>query len=130
MAHAIHPIKPPHLRKVEMMTATEKALKAKKDYDALIQAAIKEQLGIIKVAQSRLADLGYNSAAPRKATAPARKTSAKAKKKTRQIDPDKPCGICHFPTVPNHDKRKHRGQGKSLKAFSPKELEQFGLKKK
>jgi len=45
------------------------------------------------------------------------------------VDPDKPCSVCNFVTVPNHDARKHRAQGESKKAFTAKELEAFGLKK-
>src|ERR1017187_7524033 len=45
------------------------------------------------------------------------------------VDPTKPCSVCNFVTVPNHDARKHRAQGEAKKAFSAKELETFGLKK-
>jgi len=46
----------------------------------------------------------------------------------RVIDPNKPCSICGFATVPNHDARKHRAQ-EEKKAFTAKELSNLGLQK-
>jgi hypothetical protein len=40
-----------------------------------------------------------------------------------------PCPVCQFATTPPHDARKHRGQGKRKKPFTPAELKEFGLYK-
>lgn len=49
---------------------------------------------------------------------------------TRQRDPNAPCSVCEFVTVPAHDGRMHRAQGKSKKPFTAKELEELSLKKR
>jgi hypothetical protein len=40
---------------------------------------------------------------------------------------DRSCPICKFKTVPPHDGRRHRSQGKDKKPFSVQELTEFGL---
>ncbi|MEZ5925901.1 MAG: hypothetical protein R3D57_16115 [Hyphomicrobiaceae bacterium] len=47
----------------------------------------------------------------------------------RQSDPSRPCPVCRFRTVPFHDGRTHRSQGKNKKAFSAEELRSLGLKR-
>jgi hypothetical protein len=42
---------------------------------------------------------------------------------------DGPCPICKFKTVPPHDGRRHRAQGKGKKPFSAQELADFGFAK-
>jgi hypothetical protein len=118
MTTATPPLQRTEVRKVS--SATERALKAKAEMESLFQAAIDEQLAIIKEAEGRLSELGYG--------APVRKAGKTGI--TRQRDPNAPCAICNFVTVPNHDARKHRGQGDSKKAFTAKELDELGLKKK
>ena len=49
--------------------------------------------------------------------------------KSRTTDPERPCGVCGFATIPNHDGRHHRGQAKK-KAFTDEELGAKGWKKK
>ena len=51
-------------------------------------------------------------------------------KQTRQRDPDTPCAICGFATVPNHDGRVHRSQGKNKTPFTDEELSLKGMTKK
>jgi len=99
-----------------MSTATEKALKAKAEMETLFQAAIDEQLAIIKEAEGKLAELGYTG-------------STKKKSGTRQKDPNKPCSLCNFLTEPPHDARAHRSQKKKA-AFSKEELDERGFKKR
>lgn len=99
-----------------MSTATEKALKAKADMESLFQAAIDEQLEIIREAEARLLELGHTSA------------PKKGKTITRQRDPNKPCGICNFVTDPPHDGRAHKNR--SQKPFNADELKELGFKKK
>jgi hypothetical protein len=103
-----------------MSTATEKALKAKAEMESLFQAAIDEQLGIIKEAEQRLGELGYG--AP---TKKAGKTGI-----TRQRDPNAPCSVCNFATDPGHDGRVHRSQGDKKKPFTAAELAEKGYKKR
>ena len=52
-----------------------------------------------------------------------------AGKATRQSDPNRPCPVCKFRTVPFHDARTHRSQGSSKKAFTADELRELGLKR-
>ena len=83
--------------------------------EALRASAKKEVLERVNAAIAELAELGFSYRL--------------IEGKTRQIHPDTPCRICKFPTEPYHDARKHRGQ-KPQKAFSAKELEEKGLKRK
>lgn len=48
---------------------------------------------------------------------------------TRQTNPDRDCPVCQFRTDPPHDARRHRGQGKSKKAFTAAQLAELGLRK-
>lgn len=52
-----------------------------------------------------------------------------AGKITRHSDPNRPCPVCRFRTVPFHDARTHRSQGSSKKAFTADELRELGLKR-
>lgn len=52
-----------------------------------------------------------------------------AGKATRQSDPNRPCPVCKFRTVPFHDARTHRSQGNNKKAFTADELRELGLKR-
>ena len=98
-----------------MSTATERALKAKADMESLFQAAIDEQLAIIKEAEQKLGELGYSSAPKKKATG------------TRNTDPTKKhCALCD---INGHDQRAHRAQGEKKRKFTAKELEELGLAK-
>ena len=60
----------------------------------------------------------------------ASKKGGKKSGTTRQRDPNAACSICEFVTVPPHDGRLHRSQGKSKKPFTAKELDELGLKKR
>lgn len=48
----------------------------------------------------------------------------------RQTDPSRPCPVCKFRTVPHHDARSHRAQGRTKKPFTATELQEFGLVRK
>ena len=48
---------------------------------------------------------------------------------TRQTNPDRDCPVCQFRTDPPHDARRHRGQGKTKKAFTAAQLADLGLGK-
>jgi hypothetical protein len=48
---------------------------------------------------------------------------------TRSVDPNRPCPICGFKTIPPHDARAHRAQGNKKKAFTAEELSAKGLAK-
>src|SRR5882762_10242682 len=96
-----------------MSTATERALKAKAEMESLFQAAIDEQLAIIKDAEQKLGELGYSSA------------SSKKKASSRNTDPSKRhCPICD---MDGHDGRAHRNQGDKKKKFSAAELKELGM---
>lgn len=106
------------------MSTTEKALKAKADAAALIQAAIKEQRQIIKDAQKRLAELGDTEEGGIEGHG---KPPSAKKKRAKSTSG---CSICNFKTSPPHTNRHHRTQPKNKKApFTAKELEAKGLKK-
>jgi hypothetical protein len=97
------------------LSTIDKALKAIADAETLKQTAIKELLTIIKEAEKRLAELGYNVTT----------TKVRTKKKTRNTDPAmKHCPICK---MKGHDGRAHRGQGKTKKKFTAAELKALGL---
>ncbi len=48
---------------------------------------------------------------------------------TRSVDPNRPCPICGFKTIPPHDARAHRAQGDKKRAFTAEELTAKGLRK-
>lgn len=50
------------------------------------------------------------------------------RKGTRTTNPDRPCPICEFKTVPPHDARRHRGQ-KDKRPFTIEELHEMGMTK-
>ena len=104
------------------MTVLERLKKLEKEKEKLLADAKKEGLDKANAAIAELNALGFTYALVE---------DGKGRKKTqvRQIDPNKPCAICKFATEPNHDSRKHRGQ-ETKKAFTAKELEELGLKKK
>jgi hypothetical protein len=97
----------------KMSTATEKALAAKAQMESLFQAAIDEQLAIIKEAEQKLGELGYGE--------------RKKKSGTRNTDPaNKFCALCD---MKGHDQRAHRSQGDKKRKFTAKELDELGLSK-
>jgi hypothetical protein len=100
-----------------LLSATEKALKAKEEMESLFQAAINEQLGIIKDAEKRLAELGYDAKLKVK-TGP----SGTGTRRSRLAK--KYCSVCD---VNGHDGRAHRGQGKTKKKFTNAELKEKGI---
>lgn len=59
---------------------------------------------------------------------PAKAAKASTTKATRTSNPDRPCPICGFKTVPPHDARRHRGQSEK-KPFTAEELNTMGMKK-
>lgn len=61
-------------------------------------------------------------------TSKAAKSSGGDRKGTRTTNPDRPCPICEFKTVPPHDARRHRGQSEK-RPFTAEELETLGMKK-
>ena len=114
-------------KKTVANTVLEQIKKLDEQRAKLLDGAKAEALKKAEEAVADLKELGFNyhlvegdGAGPKK-------------RATRQgagaVDPDKPCSVCNFVTVPNHDARKHRAQGDAKKAFTAKELEAFGLKK-
>lgn len=108
----------PKRKEGNKMSTTEKALKAIAEAETLKQSAIKELLAEIKDAEKKLTDLGYSQTT----TKPAGKG-----KQVRTVDPNAPCPICKFVTVPPHNGRQHRT---IKKAFNTAQLAELGLKKK
>jgi hypothetical protein len=92
----------------------------------LISSGKKEALDRAKVALDDLKALGftYRLVEGTNAITPA----VRNRKRVRQVM-DTPCPVCKFKTNPLHDARKHRGQGKRKRAFTPAELKEFGLQK-
>jgi hypothetical protein len=109
------------VRKTMATTKAQQVLEALAKIETLKAEAITELLADRAKIDEQLAQLGHSDGKPA------------GKKKTREgagaVDPNKPCSVCNFVTVPNHDARRHRAQGEAKKAFTAKELETFGLKK-
>lgn len=100
------------------MAKIDEVLKKQQELESLKAEAIKELEQVIADAQAKLEQLtGIGSRPTKKATA-----------QKRAIDPKKPCDICGFATIPNHDARSHRNQDPK-KAFTKTELEAKGLVK-
>ena len=110
------------VRKTMATTKAQQVLEALAKIETPKAEAITELLADRAKIDEQLAQLGHSDGKP-----------AAKKRGTREgagtVDPDKPCSVCNFVTVPNHDARKHRAQGDAKKAFTAKELEAFGLKK-
>lgn len=124
MANESVPVAKPEIKR---MTVLEQLKKLDEQRAQLLDNAKKEALAKAEAAIADLNGLGFayrlteGDAVPKK-----RGTRAGA----GTVDPTKPCSVCNFLTEPNHDARKHRAQGDNKKAFTVKELEAFGLKKK
>jgi hypothetical protein len=91
----------------------------------LIEGAKKEALGRANDAMADLKALGFtyrlviDGAVTRKII---------GRKGTRTVK-DGPCPVCEFKTHPLHDARKHRAQGNRKRPFTPKQLQEIGLRK-
>jgi hypothetical protein len=96
-----------------------KELEAEKS--KLIESAKSEALARAKQAVADLNELGFRYSLTQ--------GEGKGRKGERKIQAEKPCSICGFQTNPRHDARKHRSQGKRKRAFTSKELSDFGLRK-
>ena len=111
---------------VKRMSVLEQLKKLDEQRAKLLDGAKAEALKKAEEAVAELNEIGFSyrlvegDGAPKK-----RGTRAGA----GAVDPNKPCSVCNFVTVPNHDARRHRAQGEAKKAFTVKELEAFGLKK-
>lgn len=96
----------------------------------LISTGKKDALGRAKVAIDELAALGFNYRLVEggKESNRSARTPTRTQKGDRRVK-DAPCPVCEFKTNPAHDARKHRGQGKRKRPFTPSELKEFGLEK-
>lgn len=113
MSNGTTELKEPKEKKLaeQKLSATERALKAKQEMDSLFQEAIDEQLAIIKDAENKLSELGYQQ------------ESKPATKKRAASTKEKNCEICG---ITGHDLRNHRNQ-ETKKKFTVKELDERGL---
>ncbi len=100
------------------MSKVQEALKAMETIEKLKADAIAELLEQRGKIDEQLSQLGHTEG-----------KRSSGKKTQRHLDPDKPCTVCNFATVPNHDARKHRAQGDDKKPFTAKQLEELGMKK-
>jgi hypothetical protein len=103
------------------MSVLDQLKKLEEQRAKLLDGAKEEALTKAKAAIAELNELGFSYT-----------LNAGGKKAglTRQRDPEAACSICEFATVPGHDGRMHRSQGKNKKPFTAKELEEQGLKKR
>ncbi len=108
-----------------MATAKKSALEAWREQqnaaNNLRDSAIQELLNQRKAIDAQLAEFGHGDSGAR---------SGRGSGVKRPVDPNKPCGICGFATVPNHDGRKHRSQGDKRKPFTAAALSDMGMSKK
>src|SRR5262249_39468966 len=92
----------------------------------LLEASKKEALDRVSQALEDLRDLGFTYLLVNETRGRPRKRAKRAVPRKRQVE----CPICKFMTSPPHDARKHRfTQGKRKRAFTVKELADFGLKR-
>ena len=111
-------------------SSIERVKQLQKEAAALMNSARKEAMDKINAALAELRDLGFHYFVSEKSSQKRKGRSAPDRKGTRRVKADTVCPICKFKTSPPHDARKHRfTQGKKKKPFSPKELQELGLKK-
>ena len=89
----------------------------------ILGQAKEEALRRVQVAIDELNSLGFSYTLES-----GRRRSSGTRKGTRQVNPDRPCPICGFQTMPPHDARRHRGQ-KNKKPFTAEELTAMGMRK-
>lgn len=94
----------------------KQALEQLAKIEDLKNEAIEELLNQRKEIDTQLKSLGHDVGIGRRT-------------QRRILDPNKACPICQFVTVPAHDARNHRGQGKKKHAFSAEELKELGYVK-
>lgn len=116
----------PPKSEVKRMSVLEQLKKLDEQRAKLLDGAKAEALKKAEEAVAELNEIGFSYRLVEGGEAP-KKRGTRAGAGT--VDPTKPCSVCNFVTVPNHDARRHRAQGEAKKAFTAKELEQFGLKK-
>jgi hypothetical protein len=110
-------------------TTLQQALDFKQKYEALIGKAKDEAIDSINQQIETLRELGFRYVLvpedePRAAAPRAQRATG-----TRTKDPNKPCSVCGFVTVPPHDGRVHRSQGDNKKPFTDAQLAGLGLKR-
>src|ERR1035437_4597117 len=111
---------------VKRMSVLEQLKKLDEQRAKLLDGAKAEALKKAEEAVAELNEIGFSYRLVEGGETPKKRgTRAGA----GAVDPNKPCSVCNFVTVPNHDARRHRAQGEAKKAFTVKELEAFGLKK-
>lgn len=99
------------------VSKVQQALEQLAKIEDLRKEAIEEILNQRKELDAQLKSLGYDTG------------GSGRRAQRRVLDPNKPCPICEFTTVPPHDARNHRGQGKKKKAFTADELKTLGMTK-
>lgn len=93
----------------------------------LVSTGKKDALNRAMAAIDELSALGFNYQLVEGAAKVAKRVT-RTLKGDRRVK-DAPCPVCEIKTDPPHDARKHRGQGKRKKPFTPAELAKFELKK-
>ena len=103
-------------------TALHRLKQLDQERAALIDGAKQEALARAKETIAELNALGFNY----RLVAGERKARAVKGEAASTTSSGKPCPICKFETDPPHDGRRHRAQ-KRKRAFSPEELQEYGL---
>lgn len=101
------------------LSALERVKKLDAERDKILAEAKEEALGKAREAVAELNSLGFNYDIT---------SGGKKSKGTRQSKAGA-CLICEFETLPHHDGRQHRSQGKHKKAFTAADLSQMGMTK-
>ena len=91
----------------------------------LLEGAKQEALDKAESAVAELNSLGFHYRLVEGASTTREPRKVETHTSKRQIS-DAPCPICHFQTIPPHDARSHRSQGKNKVPFT---IEQLMVKK-
>lgn len=118
--------------KAETPQSTDEVLQRIEELEALKLRAIDDLLRQRETISESLRKLGHTDPPPKvskRRGRPPGASNGQSRGAPRASERDEPCKVCGFKTVPAHDGRKHRGQGKNRKRFTPTELEALGLRR-
>ncbi len=95
--------------------ATTHFRRLKAEIESLQEEGKEQLLGIIRGAIGELNAFGYSY------------RLVAGRRQGRRANIARPCPVCKFRTVPHHDARSHRGQGRKKRTFTSEELQVLGL---
>jgi len=110
-------------------TAIDRIRQLDKQRNQIIQAEKGRALEQANRAIAALNSMGFSYHLVDGAHRPAKRNAIRRKANGKGRVRDAACPICNFRTAAPHDARKHRGQGKRKRPFTPNELADLGLKK-